>query len=364
MELTLDEFYNSIEKNAIDNKIPLFGNFELTGRCNLECVMCYVRKSANDQVAASRELSAARWLEIAKQARDEGMLYALLTGGEIFLRPDFREIYEGMMQLGLIVTLFTNGTLITEEVADWLALSPPRLVSITVYGASEETYKRVTGHSDGFKRVLRALDLLKERNIPYRIKTTIIEGNKRDILPLYRLARKHNVLFGIVNYVFPSRADIDSNAISNRLCPEELVQFEYEIEDFEKTLRVEEEAILLEDKIDQEKVEVNTMDKPNLSAFTCDVGETSFWVNWKGALTPCGVMSEPEILIEDKFNEAWHKLIRVIEGIPSCHECKECSMKDNCLSCPARLFEETGSFEQSAEYLCRYAKERIRIYKD
>ena len=72
---------------------PVNGAFELTERCNLFCRMCYVRHPAHDAVRRQKELSASEWLRIAQDAVDNGMVFLLLTGGEVFLRPDFFDIY-------------------------------------------------------------------------------------------------------------------------------------------------------------------------------------------------------------------------------------------------------------------------------
>src|SRR5699024_6376908 len=116
--------------------IPLSGTFELTPVCNMNCRMCYVRMSREEQEAVHPLRTAKEWLELGKTARDRGMLYLLLTGGEPFLRPDFREILSGLHQMGLLITINSNGTLIDESVVEWLKESPPVRINITLYGAS------------------------------------------------------------------------------------------------------------------------------------------------------------------------------------------------------------------------------------
>ena len=126
--------------------IPLSGTFELTPVCNMNCKMCYVRMSRAEQEAVHPLRTAKEWLELGKTARDRGMLYLLLTGGEPFLRPDFREILSGLHQMGLLITINSNGTLIDENVVEWLKESPPVRINITLYGASDETYERMCGN--------------------------------------------------------------------------------------------------------------------------------------------------------------------------------------------------------------------------
>lgn len=69
------------------------------------------------------------------------MLFLLLTGGEPFLRKDFRQIYTELKKLGLLISINTNATLIDEETVEWLKKDPPMKVNVTLYGGGNETYK-------------------------------------------------------------------------------------------------------------------------------------------------------------------------------------------------------------------------------
>ena len=139
-----------LQRRAAAIRQPVNGVFELTERCNLSCQMCYVRHPARDIAMRSKELSAAEWLTLAHDAVDNGMVLLLLTGGEVFLRRDFFEIYLPLTRMGLILTLFTNGTLVTDRIAQRLGEAPPSLTQITLYGATAATYEAVTGVHGGY----------------------------------------------------------------------------------------------------------------------------------------------------------------------------------------------------------------------
>ena len=83
---------HELHKRAAEHRQPVNGTFELTERCNLACQMCYVCQSPGDGALSARELSATQWLELARAAIENGMVFLLLTGGEVFLRSDFFEI--------------------------------------------------------------------------------------------------------------------------------------------------------------------------------------------------------------------------------------------------------------------------------
>ena len=105
--------------------LPIGGNFELTARCNFNCPMCYVHLKQEDVEARGRELTAAQWIDLARQARDAGMVFVLLTGGEPFIREDFFEIYHAMKQMGLMISINSNGSMLHGETLRRLIEDPP-----------------------------------------------------------------------------------------------------------------------------------------------------------------------------------------------------------------------------------------------
>ena len=74
-------------------RVPLNGAIEVTQRCNNRCIHCYNNLAANDRDALHRELSYKEHCRIIDQITHAGCLWLLFTGGEIFLRKDFLDIY-------------------------------------------------------------------------------------------------------------------------------------------------------------------------------------------------------------------------------------------------------------------------------
>lgn len=124
---------------------PINGTFELTGRCNLNCKMCYVHEQKNVLKMKRKELSVDEWMKIAEQAKEAGLLYLLLTGGEVMIREDFIELYEKLSRMGFRLVINTNGSLMTPQIEDCFRRNPPARVNVSVYGASDETYEALCG---------------------------------------------------------------------------------------------------------------------------------------------------------------------------------------------------------------------------
>ena len=150
-------------------------DIELTERCNNACLHCYINLSEENKKAKARELSTAAWRDILAQAAELGALSVRITGGEPLLRPDFQEIYLHARRLGLQVALFTNGRLITPELAALFARIPPReKIEITVYGMTPATYQAITGAPEGYAELRRGVDLLLEHQVPFIVKGALL----------------------------------------------------------------------------------------------------------------------------------------------------------------------------------------------
>ena len=196
---TLPTDYGSLvrelHRRAAASRQPVNGTFELTERCKLACRKCYVRQAAGDTARRAGELSAAQWLELARAAVDNGMVFLLLTGGEVFLRPDFFEIYTPLTRLGLILTLFTNGTLITEALAARLAEAPPSRTEITLYGATAETYETITGVPGSYARCCAGIEALVEHRVPLGLKSTLTRRNVGELEAMRQMAHAWGLPF-------------------------------------------------------------------------------------------------------------------------------------------------------------------------
>ena len=135
--MTVSDYLHS---TAAYRKIPQTGTMELSPVCNFSCRMCYVRKTPEQIRGEGKRLRTWKeWLELAKRCHNEGMLYLLLTGGEPFLYPGFRDLYEALHEMGILLAINSNGTLIDEDIVAWLKEKAPHRVNITLYGASRET---------------------------------------------------------------------------------------------------------------------------------------------------------------------------------------------------------------------------------
>jgi MoaA/NifB/PqqE/SkfB family radical SAM enzyme len=169
-------------------RFPLTCHWEITCRCNLHCVMCYT-DCFNKPEKIRQELSAPEIHRIMDELAAEGCLEITITGGEPLSRPDFWEIYEYGIKKGFLITVFSNGTLIDEKIADRFGANPPQAIEISLHGVTAATFERVTAGKGSFVKCMHAIELLVERKIPLMLKATAMTLNKDELLAVKRFAR-------------------------------------------------------------------------------------------------------------------------------------------------------------------------------
>src|ERR1700704_3993540 len=164
----------------LPERFPVACQWEITCRCNLRCVMCYT-DCFNRPNFIRQELTTPEILRIMDELAEAGTLELCLTGGEPLARPDFFELYEHAVRSGFLVTVFTNGTLIAEADADRFAALRPYRLEISLHGATQETFERITQGRGAHDRCLQAVQLLLERNISLVLKTTAMTLNQHEV---------------------------------------------------------------------------------------------------------------------------------------------------------------------------------------
>lgn len=318
--------------------------------------MCYVRKTA-EEVRQSRRgsLSMERWLQIAEEARKQGMLYLLLTGGEPLMWPGFWQLYEMLIHMGFLVSINTNGSLIDEEAVEHFRQLPPTRVNITLYGASNETYLSLCGVKGMFDKVDRAIRMLKRNEIPVKLNGSVTPINAQDMEACARYAESLELIYEPVTYMFPPiRRDETMVGQNERFTPEEAAHYElkgYLLQFGEKYYRQYLEGIR-SGVIPPPGLDEHCID-PIDGKIRCRAGKASFWITWDGYMTPCGMMTEPKVdLLEQDFNSAWKELTKICEELRLSGTCESCSNSKVCHSCAAMALAETGSVSGIPRYLC------------
>lgn len=363
----MEKITDRLWRKAGELNIPLTGAFELLPVCNLKCKMCYVRQDMDSVNAQGGLLSAEEWLDYAHQAKDAGMLYPLLTGGEPFLRSDFFEIYAKMQEMGLQISINSNGSLIDEKKAKWLGEHSPTRINITLYGASEESYEKLCGNGEAFEKVRKAVEYLRKYRVPFKFNTSITRENVGDLEQLIRYAKSMNAPIQVATYMFPpTRRDASSIGKNHRLSPDEAARarvtadwlqgdpewFAGQAKRFQRFVPIE--TVMANNEL--ERIEHGMM---------CRAGRSSFWLNWKGELGNCGMYSSKNVSLKDKtFEEAWKEIVTETKDFRYAPYCSICPNQRLCHACIAMVHNECGTGEGRPAYICEMSQASAKYYKE
>ena len=361
--MDLYDLANPAERMLADKadamRLPLGGSLELTPLCNMNCRMCYIRLTREQMEARGRMLSCDEWLRIAEEAKERGVLYLLLTGGEPLLFPEFERLYQTLKDMGFIITVNTNGTLLDEYWADIFAERPCKRVNITLYGADNETYEKLCGNPNGFAQVMRAAELLKERDLLFRFNCSVTPENVGQLGEIAAAAKRFDAPLEPCSYMFPPVHKPEEEKRECRMDPKRAAQSQ--MESF--LVRSPKEAVVPGVLNTLRMLELpKRKEKDEYRGLTCRAGRSGFWISWKGELLPCGMFEEPKIsLLEHSFSEGWDYIVQETAKIEYCSDCRKCPKRRLCKSCGASCFAESGSFAGRPQYLCEMTDELIRI---
>lgn len=342
--------FNSIE--SIEEKYwrqkrhPYVGGIELTPYCNLNCVHCYLQDSVKETLMTTDEVKI-----IIDKLYDVGVLFLYFTGGEIFTRNDFWEIYLYAKHKGFIIELLTNGTLITGEMVEIFDKYPPASVNISVYGGSEATYQKVTGHSGMFERVINSIRMLREHGIHLEIKYIGMKENQDDYDAVKKIAEKYATAFSDSMELFPTLSG--SSCTKEHMIPLEKV-IEIESAQHEKRKMYSHLS----------NIPNTYVGKKDVPLYLCDMAVSNFLVDYQGFLNPCHkARIKRWNLLSCEFKEAWDDFGKLrLEKISGECKCLKCKYLMMCSPCVMVNYLTTGSYTTPPDTVCKLTHMRVGAF--
>jgi radical SAM protein with 4Fe4S-binding SPASM domain len=348
----------------IKNKRSLLSfDLEITARCNNNCRHCYINLPVNDIEAKKKELSFGQIKKIIDQAVGLGALWCLITGGEPLLRKDFFDIYLYLKKKGVLVSVFTNATLITAEHIEFFQKHPPRDIEVTVYGTTKETYEKVTRRQGSFMQFMQGLELLLKNNIKVRFKAMALRSNVRELPAIAKFCRMRTKDYFRFDPFLHLRFDRDpkrnDEIKAERLTAQEIVVIE---QADTKRRQVLEKGC---DKLIDERFYHNDCKH----IFRCGAGNGGFNLSYDGFFRLCSSLFHPDCVYDLKkgnLSEAWDKFVLKVRDTRSnkrgfLEKCRNCPITHLCMWCPAHVYLETGKLDAPVEYFCQVAQARANF---
>ncbi|MBQ7889421.1 MAG: radical SAM protein [Erysipelotrichaceae bacterium] len=360
----MDYLYSKASRKLI----PLSGTFELSPVCNFSCRMCYVRKTQKEVKESPRPiLKLSDWLRIAKEAREAGMLYLLLTGGEPLLWSDFWTLYDELIDMGFLISINTNGSLIDEKAVEHFKRKPPRQINITLYGANDDTYEKLCRAKGVFSEVNWAIRTLKEAGIVLRLNCSLTPQNVCDLDQMIQYSKEKELQMVAATYMFPPiRRDSSLIGVNERFTPEDSAKYRLKTYYLQTSEREYQEYLkkILSGYVEPPGLDEGCID-PIDGKVRCRAGKASFWITWDGYMTPCGMMPEPKVdLVNLPFSDSWKKITEETAQLCLSGVCDKCKNRNICNPCAAMAYAETGQSTGIPKYLCQAAVHMQKIAKE
>lgn len=326
---------NYMEQKARKANTPISGYFELTPLCNLDCKMCFVHLNA-EQMGDARLLNVFQWQDIMQQAIDAGMMYASLTGGECLTYPGFWDLYTFLQGRGVEVSVLTNGLLLDDEARARFARSTPARIQVTLYGASDDAYERVTGHRV-FSRVMDNVRRAFEAGLPLGA-TITPNAYMDDGEELARLLAREGIPFGINQGLMSPRPET-GRAIADACLDTYVALAKLRRELTGEPLQPECSDAWQQDGGNDPAGEsahpVASGSEPGCG-LRCGGGRSGFAVDWRGGMRPCITFPcQPVNVLSNGMAQAWKHINLLACTFPNPVECEGCSLATVCNRCVA-----------------------------
>ncbi len=320
-------FENNQYENYIDyccsNNLPSILHIELTNSCNLKCIHCFHDEKCE-------RLSFCDLKKVFREIRDTSFVRVTLTGGEIGLHPQWRDILECAQQNGMSVAILSNLTCFNDEDLDYLAQKKLLFVRTSLYGASQNTHETVTGIKNSFLKTMHGIDYLKSKNVDIRVACSVMKCNYSDVFRLKKMMETRNVPIEFGVKVFPSRRD-----------------------------KKDVSKMMIESAQYRELIENGLITKSEESS--CNPGSYRIAIDQNGNIYSCDALRIPIGKINnDSIFEALNStaMKTILEKVKTYHpkECISCKLQNKCFRCPGIVWS-TDLYANKHHYAhCMYTK--------
>ncbi|MGH4024384.1 MAG: radical SAM protein [Pseudonocardiaceae bacterium] len=167
--------------------------YELNLGCNYDCEHCYL---------GQKRFSGLPWPDreqLLHIMRDAGVLWLQLTGGEPLIDKLFPEVYALAWDLGMMIGISSNGSrLHNSEILELLTTRRPYRLTLSVYGATENSYDALTRRRGSFRKFERSLAAAVEAGLPIKLNIVVAKQNEHEVAEMEAMAER----FGLPYHVF------------------------------------------------------------------------------------------------------------------------------------------------------------------
>jgi len=195
--LVLRIAYNYFRILVLREKIVRKVEIGVTFECQCSCSKC---SSAFMYAPGREKMSIEEIRDVAKDILSLGAVHINLTGGEPLVAEDIFEIIKAIQPQKVLITINTNGLLLTNDMIDRLDKAGVDIIKISIDSPLEEEHDQSRGYKGCFKQVVNALAYIKKKKrIIGQISTVCLKENLASgkIWKLIEMAKQYDALVGL-----------------------------------------------------------------------------------------------------------------------------------------------------------------------
>ena len=327
---------------------PFNVTIQITNICNLRCGHCH-----RGDFHQKKSLTLFEFKKIVRELRALNVFNVNISGGEPTLVPDLTKMVGFADQIGLKVTMSTNNTLMTDELAKELSLAGLREVHISLDSSFESKHNEIRGVRSAFHPMVENLALLRKNKIRYMFVTTLTDQSVEDYTAIFDLAFQLGASGHKTNTLVPEgRASLEAAKYyqDNKLFKKYARVWLAKKKEFRDRMSVLAET-MFQIQLGKEYIAPNAAPAPlNIG---CPAGILTCAIDENGNLSPCSFFGEVAgNVLSGSFSKVWNEssLLQKLRARPNSGHCKECSDKWSCSGCRARAFGTSKEIQSEDPY--------------
>ncbi len=326
---------------SLKKNVPVAITVELTRRCPLSCLHCYLPETRG-RAWPGAELSTAGWKKVLRGLARAGGLYLVFTGGEPLLRPDLAELCRFAKKLRFDVRVFSSGLGLTPALAEEFSAAGVSAFELSLYGRPGR-HDSITGRKGSCAATLAAARLLRAAGVGVKLKVPLLRRNAGEITWIKRLAHKESFMVSFDPIVAPAN-DGDGAALKYRLAGRGL-------------------AAALRSASAGTRGAAAGPEDPSIGDFLCGAGRNVCAVGPDGALLPClQLPMKLGNLVRSPFSKLWRESPWLKKwrryGLRDLAACRDCRLLAWCSRCPGISMLESGDPLAPNDAACALAAAR------
>lgn len=320
---------------ATGNIIPVSAILELTYRCPVDCVHCYIDRS---EVTSQNELSFDKYAEFIDDFRQLGGLYLVFTGGDPLKHRDFENIFNYARNKNIAVSIMSSGFSCDFDLLERISKRGIMSFQATLHGHNSEIHDRFTNKTGSFVKTLESLRYLKKLGVYVQAAVSVNKMNIEFFDEIVTFAENEKINY-VFNYEMFAKRNGDNSPMKLNISENQLKEC------FLKT-GIHGKPRLFDKKPD---------DPP------CNAARSIVSLNPAGIIFPClELRTQAGDINKENFEKIWKNSpalnrIRQIR-FKDLVDCPECELRIFCDRCPGNSFKQGLDITEHCQSDCTFAR--------